>query len=357
MRIRIFGVFTETGVGTHARNILAFLQKIQNPQLIVEGIDHTRSEQVQQAIDNSHPSDINIHLFPDLFASRLQGQKLYWAVFESTRPPADFLNWFALFDRVISPSRWGRDCMIGFGAPSDRVTVIPEGVDPWVYHPYTKRSKKELIRFLMVGKYESRKGYEVALQAFELAFEKNPRMELWVKPDWLNGHHAQVHPEFVRLAQRYHHLPITVVNGILSTDQMISLYQDASYLLFPSLCEGWGLPLIEAMASGLPVICCEHGGQSEYLNPVKDKLIFIPYTLSPINCETWKKWYPHADGDYGKWASIDPAILANLLLHAANGDHIEKAFEAAQFIRKEFSWERSVDALMNFIFQFTPAQP
>jgi glycosyltransferase involved in cell wall biosynthesis len=246
--------------------------------------------------------------------------------------------------------------MIGYGAPSHRVIVIPEGVDPWVYHPYAKRAQKELIRFLMVGKYESRKGYEVAFQAFELAFEKNPQIELWVKPDWINGHQSQMHPEFVRLAQKYHHLPITVVNGILSTDQMITLYQDASYLLFPSLCEGWGLPLIEAMSSGLPVICCEHGGQSEYLNPVKDKLISIPYTLSPISCEAWKKWYPHADGDYGKWASIDPAMLADLLLQATNGDYTEMAFEAAQFIRKEFSWELSVDALMSFIFKITPAQ-
>jgi glycosyltransferase involved in cell wall biosynthesis len=354
MRIRVFGVFTETGIGTHARNVLHFLHKIQSVLVQVEHFSISDPNQVQQAIETTVETDVSIHLFPDGFATQLKGKRIYWAVFESTRPPPGFLGWFNMFDHVISASDWGRTCMINYGASSEKIVVIPEGVDPWIYHPYANRPRQPVTRFTIVGKFESRKGYEVALQAFEIAHKTNPNMELWVKPDWINGQQAQVHPDFVRLAQNYPHLPIVLVSGILSIEQMQSLYRDTSYFLFPSLCEGWGLPLIEAIASGVPAICCEHGGQSEFLKPIQGKYTPIPYTLQPITCQTWKNWYHHTDGDYGQWAAIDPNTLAAILIQACGTDGRQQAREAALLIRKEFSWERSVDKLLSFIFRVSP---
>ena len=52
MRIRVFGVFTETGIGTHARNVLHFLQKIQSVLVQVEHFSMSDPHQVQQAIRN-----------------------------------------------------------------------------------------------------------------------------------------------------------------------------------------------------------------------------------------------------------------------------------------------------------------
>jgi glycosyltransferase involved in cell wall biosynthesis len=350
MRIRVFATFTQTGIGTHAKNVLDFLGKVQSSTLTVEAVSIFDADQVRQAIQSSSIDDINIHLFPDSFASQLKGKKFYWAVFESTRPPPAFMNWFELFDHVLSPSNWGRDCMIRWGAPGHRITVIPEGVDPWIYHPYVPRDANRKPRFLMVGKYETRKGYEVALEAFAIAHTRNPNMELWLKPDWIDGVTSAMHVQFARISQSYAELPISMVQGILTIDQMKILYREASCFLFPSLCEGWGLPLIEALASGIPAIACSHGGQSEFLKAIDGNYISIPYSLEAITCPQWQHWYQHSDGNWGEWAKIDPKALAELMLDFVQTDFQARARVAANTIRKEFSWERSVDALLEFIF-------
>ena len=350
MRIRIFAPFTQTGVGTHAKNVLDFLQRVQSSELTVEAISHIDADQVQRAVQTTSADDISIHFFPDDAAALLKGKKLLWAVFESSRPPPGFLHWFDTFDYVLSPSRWGQECMVRWGAPADRIAVIPEGVDPWVYHPYHVRQKKQVARFLMVGKYETRKGYEVALEAFALAHAQNPQMELWLKPDWIDGVQSQMHVQFARISQAYAGLPISLVHGILSIEQMKLLYREASCFLFPSMCEGWGLPLIEAIASGVPAIACTYGGQSEFLEAIDGHFSAIPYTLGPIGCAQWKSWYPQSDGDWGEWAQIDPGVLAGLMLQAVERDGQPDALHAAHTIRKEFSWERSIDALLRFIF-------
>jgi glycosyltransferase involved in cell wall biosynthesis len=353
MRIRLFGMPTNAGAGIHTKNIFEVIHRIADESIEVEFYSKYDLEALGGALSSSQASDINIFMFytPGV-ASLYQGKKLFWYAFESTRPMLATRVLMDEFDLILSPSQWGKDCLMNHGVPSNRVAVVPEGVNPWIYHPYPRRQKSwEKTRFLMVGKYETRKGYEVAIEAFNQAYKENNNIELLLKPEWVSGDKAVLRPEIIKLVQDHGHLPIKVTQSLMSTTQMRQLYRTTDYFLYPSKCEGWGLPLIEAMACGVPAICCEFGGQSEYLRGVPDGYIPIPYELREIDCPKWIKDFAQSDNNYGHWASIDPKVLASILLDASRKDYSVQAQSSSEILRNEFSWERAGEKLLKLLFE------
>jgi glycosyltransferase involved in cell wall biosynthesis len=347
---------TDTGVGTHTKNIFEVIQRIADDLIQVEFYSKYDLDSMGGALANSQEGDINIFMFYTPGVARLYlGKKLFWYAFESTRPMLATSILMDEFDLILSPSKWGKDCLMNYGVPSDRVAVIPEGVNPWIYHPYPLEKRRVTIadnktRFLMVGKYETRKGYEVAIEAFGLAYEKNKNIELLLKPEWVAGDKAVLRPEIINLVLKNKHLPIKVTQSLMNHAQMRQLYRMADYFLFPSRCEGWGLPLIEAIACGLPAICCEFGGQSEYLNAIPGGYIPIPYQLKEIDCIRWKTDFPQPDNNLGLWANIEAEVLAEIILHASQISYSVQAKISSDTIRNEFSWERAGAKLLNLIF-------
>jgi hypothetical protein len=249
----------------------------------------------------------------------------------------------------ISPSAWGRSCLINYGIKSDKVFVIPEGVDPTIYHPYNRvRKTNNVKKILMLGKYESRKGYAEALEAFAIAYDKRKDIELWVKPDWIVGGSSQIPNEFINLCQKYAHLPIVVVKGNLGITEIKNLYNEADIFLFPSKCEGWGLPLIEALASGVPTICCDYGGQEEYLMGIDEYIHKIPFKLNRIDCDIYKRHYPSEDNDFGTWASFESNDISKLIfrvLDTSDQQLKSNAEIASKLIRDNYKWRFAGEGL------------
>jgi glycosyltransferase involved in cell wall biosynthesis len=348
MIIRIFGVPTDTGVGIHSRKIYESAKKIADDRIRVEWLSKYEMQDLANAIGSSTEEDINVFLFYSPGLTKLyKGIHLFWYAFESTVPMMGIEILNEEFHFIVSPSEWGRSCLINYGVAADRVFVLPEGVDPWLYHPYPHSDRTDTkTRFLMVGKFETRKGYIEAIEAFNIAFAKNPNIELLVKPDWVVGEKSRLSSSFVKLVLQNNHLPIKTVNSILTPNQMRDLYRSADYFLFPSRCEGWGLPLIEAIACGVPAICCDFGGQSEYLRTIPDGYLSIPYHLDDIDCPKWKEDFPTKNGIWGQWAKIDVTNLAELILKASFMDFREKALTASEYVRREFSWDNAAEKLI-----------
>jgi glycosyltransferase involved in cell wall biosynthesis len=348
-RIRLFGVQSNAGIGVHSQSLYQCLCRYEGGLFSVEFFNHASPAEVESAVASTSDTDVNICFFPESFAARLSGICIYYAVFESNRPSPGYEEWLKDFDFIFSPSNWGKNCMVQYGLPEERIFVVPEGVDPFVFHPFGRSATKKdgPTRILMIGKYESRKGYAEALEAFRIAYQREQNMELWLKADWVNPQGSAMHPEFIALAQGYTNLPVKLVSGLLNQAQMVDLYRQSDLFLFPSRCEGWGLPLIEAIASGLPAICCDFGGQSEFLSAIPKLHVSVPYELAPIECPVWHNWYQHADGNYGDWAKISPETLAKKLVEAVRSPKTRAhGIAAAGIIRNRFSWERSADRLV-----------
>ncbi|MEJ7745968.1 MAG: glycosyltransferase family 1 protein [Luteimonas sp.] len=107
-----------------------------------------------------------------------------------------------------------------------------------------------VARFLIVGTIERRKGHRMVLDAFETLWAKGNEVQLVLvgKPGWLVG----------PLLDRLRHLRDTEDRlhwfGAVDDSTLASLYRESTALLAPSEGEGYGLPLIEARWSGLPIL-------------------------------------------------------------------------------------------------------
>lgn len=189
--------------------------------------------------------------------------------------------------RVISVSeKTKNDIIESTGIPDDRICVIPHGVDNRRYYPRNKDSRimdtceKYGIRFPYIL-YVSRidhpgKNHIRLIRAFEQlkAIEHIPHLLLLVGVDWNRG--EEVH----EVAERSRYCSEIVFTGFIPDDELPDLYCGADLFICPSLFEGFGMPLLEAMACGIPIACSNAGSLPEVLG--KAGLLFDPYDVNAI---------------------------------------------------------------------------
>ena len=349
-RIRFFGVDSPTGVGTHCSQTIKALLAFQFEAIQVQLIKHNYIDEVQAAVSDSTDSDVNIFFFPEIYVNNLRGINIYWCVFEASRPNSGYEKWLESFHFIFATSNWGRDIMLERGMDGSKIIVIPEGVDPKFYNPYGRpqAAPSGKTKFLMVGKYEQKKGYREAFEALRIAVAQGAQLELLTKSDWINGTNAVLHPEFIQLVQQYQDtFNIVVYNGNFSREQIRLLYYSADYFLHPSRCEGWSLPLIEAIACGTPCISTRYGGHSEYLGFLAEAEI-IKTTLAPVDCKAYKDAAGHSDGDFGQWAYPDVSDLTQRILAAAAKPGASDLV-GSDYVRQYYCWNRTVDKILHFL--------
>jgi glycosyltransferase involved in cell wall biosynthesis len=176
---------------------------------------------------------------------------------------AEFALWYRLFlptlvtrvRRVLTPSQYVKQKIVQrFGIRN--VTVTPNGVDPAVFHPDAKQTRLDLpARYvLFVGTLEPRKNLELLLRAWEEI--KEEFKETWLIIVGVNGN-----------VFRDVHYPAPMERvcfpGYVDDETLAGLYAGATLFVLPSREEGFGLPALEAMASGTPVVVSDGGALPE----------------------------------------------------------------------------------------------
>ena len=186
MKIRLIGQRNDSGIGNHYASFCDALQQVRVIGDLVEEIDSDNQQQLHQAVSQSQDGDINISFVAMNIHEHFRGHTVQWIVFESTKVPDHILNVLKPATQVWVPSHWGRDVLINNGVDSDRIWVIPEGIDSKQFHPYGRQlySKDRPFRFLSVGKYEQRKSFDETLQAFAQVFGNTPGVELIIKSNY-----------------------------------------------------------------------------------------------------------------------------------------------------------------------------
>ncbi|HZD09959.1 MAG TPA: glycosyltransferase family 1 protein [Candidatus Binatia bacterium] len=157
--------------------------------------------------------------------------------------------------RIVTISESGReDVHAFFGIPRDRIDVVQPGVDVH-FRPYPPeevadfRERQQLPeQFLLhVGTLQPRKNIPILLEA--LARLNRPRLPLVL----VGGKGWQYEEIFERIGTLGLHKQVRLM-GYVPDRELPLWYSAASALVFPSLYEGFGLPIVEAMACGTPVI-------------------------------------------------------------------------------------------------------
>lgn len=347
MRIRFFGQQNILGGGLFFSEFLRAARELSVVGAWIEAIDPDSPEQLKKAIDSSRSDDLNVWFWAHHGLSRVRGVNVVWAIFESTRLPGEYVDFIGRNSTLIwVPSEWGRGVLVANGLDGDRIDVVPEGVCNRTFHPFLREPRPPRpspFRFLAIGKFEERKGLRQLIEAFGNTFAPDDAVELHIKADYFLDHERK-RAAMEALVAESGTPNIKLLFGAFSKQDMLALYCLADAFVFPSRAEGWGLPLIEAMACGVPSIATFHSGQTEYLLPVRDDLLLIEHVLEPITDPDFVRWWPSSEGDHGLWACPDPASFARCLqgMVANYPAMMIKASQASEVIRKRFDWSQSV---------------
>lgn len=195
----------------------------------------------------------------------------YWA-WELPDPPLDWAGFDTLVDEVWTPSTFAQASLM-------QLTERPIAVVPHAVPVRTRRQRDWTKPFtvLVFGDSRSslmRKNVAGAIDAFRTAFGGAPQARLLLK---LGGAVEDTRDleEMVGGAPN-----IVVHRNFLDAAELSDLYRSADVLLSLHRAEGFGLPMLEAMAHGLPVIATGWSGNLEFMD--RASAILVPYRLVPV---------------------------------------------------------------------------
>jgi colanic acid/amylovoran biosynthesis glycosyltransferase len=178
--------------------------------------------------------------------------------------PAMFRMALGTCAAVITVCDFNRDLLIkDFGIPADKVRVVRLHVDTNRFRP------RQQVSVLIVGQFAERKGHEILLRALH-ALDRDD-IVVWVVGGRLSGG-GDDYVDVAGLASQLGVAGRVVFFGNVSEEVLIAVYQACDIFCLPSrfrfVREGTPVSLMEAMASGLPVISTRHAGIPEYVEQV-----------------------------------------------------------------------------------------
>jgi glycosyltransferase involved in cell wall biosynthesis len=241
---------------------------------------------------------------------------------------------------LITPSNWSKEGLMLAGFGNDKVHVVPHGVDPDRFWYAREHEKKELRKhfnlpqhafiFLNIGAMTWNKGVIELLRAFAIHKKSHPDSYLLLKgADYLFGNFFD---RAVREALRLN--PSDVPGALesvlyskenLSNDELASLYRASDAYVSPYLAEAFNLPVLEAIASGLPVIITGGGPTDDFC---RDE--FALKIASEI-----------FHSSKGRYLKPDIESLAQLMSKVVDDNGFRKTASEAgpKWARENFAWQ------------------
>lgn len=353
--INLGGCFSnEDGWGRHARDLAKALSRYEQVNLIHwNSPNRARIEVVAGELVRRlrwpPPRDIGLAVGPIEKVSCVFGwRRIAHAVLESTRFPKPHLRRLEKLDMLWAPSQWGRDLLESAGLPSRKLRVVPEGVDTDVFVPPEAGERDDdIFRFLSIGKWEKRKGGAELVRAFSTEFRRSEPVELvmhcdtfWPRPV---DFREEIASETARVGAR---CPRIVPSGQLSLPNLVKLMQRSHAFVLPTRAEGWGLPILEAMACALPCIVTGYSGLTEFANEQNCYLIRVKEMCKVEDSEFYDPRY-----DWGEWAQPDLDHLRHLMRYVYENRKAasEKGRLACLHARRLWTWDHAAQVAMKHV--------
>jgi glycosyltransferase involved in cell wall biosynthesis len=239
-------------------------------------------------------------------------------------------------DEVWVPSQFNREGFLRCGLKRP-VHIIPLGVDTNYFHPGVKAWPNPTgdLTFLSLFEWGERKEPWLLLKAFNEEFSAREPVRLLCKI--MNRDPA------VKLKEEIRRLRLRESGGRISYlfnlefehYQLGSLYRSADCFVTASRGEGWDMPLMEAMACGLPAIATDWGAHREFVHPG------IAYPLAVRGTVPAVAKCPYYEGF--SWADPDPDHLRRLLreVYENRDEARRRGLAAAQEMAERWTWRNA----------------
>lgn len=215
------------------------------------------------------------------------------------RFPQLFRPWYRNYVRVVLPRLAQRACAVisvsaavkreieeWLGVPAQRITVIPHGVDP-VFRPLVAddaRASAVRRRYnlpstfaLAVGSIEPRKNLPRLIEALERLRGRPESADIFLVHAGPEGWQPEAATDLMR---RPGLSSVARFLGYVPTEDLVALYSLARVFVYPSLWEGFGMPVLEAMACGCPVVTSNVSSMPEVAG---EAAVFVdPYSTEDV---------------------------------------------------------------------------
>lgn len=296
------------------------------------------------AVYNSEAPSIRIWHQHQLDMFPGSGPRIGWPIFELDKFNLRELHHLTNVDKLFVCSQWAKEVLernkdISRDIP---VHVIPLGVDPNVfYRDEASRENRpywtiDSTIFINVGKWEKRKGHEELLEAFNMAFTPDDKVELWMVNE--NPFIGKGNQEWKRryissdMGKR-----IKILPRVNTQAELRGLFSQVDFGVFPSHAEGWNLEILELMACGTPCIATNYSGHTEFLDETNSMLI------EPTGMEDAKDgiWF-HGQG---QWCSFDVEKLADAMRAAHDmkqSNKIDLNFPGLNPTVSKYTWKNTI---------------
>lgn len=189
-------------------------------------------------------------------------------------------------DAVWTYTRYVRDVYVRAGVAPERLTVVPLGIDPAVFRPDGPRAQLAArgTRLLYLGGSTPRKGIDVAVNAFLAEFGAGDDVTLVVKDASALYPGNNVGAQIARIAATSGVAHVLYLDGVVPDAELAAIYRACDALVAPYRGEGFGLPVLEAMACGLAPIVTAGGATDDFV----DASVGLPIPAT-------RRAFPHDD--------------------------------------------------------------
>jgi len=213
----------------------------------------------------------------NLLASTLISNKCYTIFYHYEKDPfyyklIPFISYKTILDKldgIICISKFTQSQLKSLGVSSQH-KVIYYGIDHKLFKP-TPSPRYVYDYILSVGSEEPRKNMKTILRSFQILKKDFPNLKL-LKIGYVSPENRK---RTIYYVNKYHLSESVIFLDYLDGNELPNIYSRAKLLLFPSLLEGFGLPIIEAMACGCPVVTSNR-------NPMKEIVGEVQTVINPL---------------------------------------------------------------------------